>query len=114
METREELGNRLLAAVCRELQWSTDPRGAPTRLDDVIRAHRMTLVMDGLELSAWLTSDVELAVRVRVDAWGPSREDALRRAVEAQDGLVAELLLLEWTYVTHVCKAAAKERGGAD
>jgi hypothetical protein len=111
---RRDLVRKLLETACRSMEWDA-ARGAPPerRLAAALAAHRLEVKLPGLELMAWITEDVELAIWVRVRrSWTPSLEQRLRSALEEHSAVVAGLVLEGFRDVVRACESAAR-RGHA-
>jgi hypothetical protein len=107
---RRELVKRLLVDVSRTTTWTG---GAPVRerLARAIAAQRLEVDLSGLELSAWVTDDVELAIWVRVrNGWSSATERALAAALESERSVIAGLLLADWDGLVAACSAASADQ----
>jgi hypothetical protein len=109
-DIRKVLLRKLLLDACREVQWGR--AGTPvTRLEAAWRTHRLEIDLGDLELVAWVTQNVELAVWVRVArTFSPALEKALVKRIEGTDSLVARLLLVDWPNLRAACESAAGDR----
>lgn len=107
---RRDLVRKLLETACRSMEWDA-ARGAPPerRLAAALAAHRLEVKLPGLELMAWITEDVQLAIWVRVRrAWTPALEQRLRATLEDHSAVVAGLVLEGWPDVVRACESAAR------
>ena len=105
-QTQKDLVQRLLVEVSRAVQWA--PGGDPAdRFARAIAAYRLDLDLGDMELSAWLTEEVDLAIWVHVRrAWSPAVQRALSDALEKDGSIVAALLLADWENLTATCASA--------
>ena len=106
---QRQLIRMLLETACRSVEWAPDARSSATeRLAGALGAHRLELAVGGVELRAWVTDDVGLAVSVRVtQGWNSLIEKSLYDALDRNSSLVAGLLLWEWAELRAACAAAA-------
>jgi hypothetical protein len=99
----------LLETTCRSVEWDRDNSSpAEERLAGALKRHRLELSVDGVELRAWVTDEVGLAVSVRVTrGWNSVVEKSLYDALDRDRSVVAGLLLWEWAELRAACSAAA-------
>jgi len=93
------IDSELIRMVCEA---ATQSRQVPSSSD------RLDLAVNGLELHAWITPDVQLDFDVRVTRWNADVERALYEALDRNDSLVAGLLLWEWSALRRTCAAASR------
>jgi hypothetical protein len=107
---RKDLVQRLLHDVSRAVQWAAPDGDVSERFARVISTYRLDLDLGDIELSAWLTEDVELAIWVRARRmWTPTVQRALLDALERDGSIVAGLLLTDWTNLTAACASASSD-----
>jgi hypothetical protein len=73
-------------------------------------SHAFRLQLPRIVLEAWMTSELQLALRIQeVSDWDAELERMLRRTLEQSSSLVAGLLLEEWPMVCAACAARGRQ-----
>ena len=106
---QRELIRMLLETACRSVEWDRSRDAtAEERLASALSRHRLELAVEGVELRAWVTDEVGLAVSVRVTrGWNSVIEKALYDALDRNSSVLAGLLLWEWAELRAACSSAA-------
>lgn len=112
---RRDLVRKLLETACRSMEWDAVRDASPERrLAAALATHRLEVKLPGLELMAWITEEIELAIWVRVRrAWTATLAQRLRHELEENSAVVAGLVLEQWPDVLRACESAARRSATA-
>jgi hypothetical protein len=98
---RARILSTMIETAARSVGWHAS---AEDRITTALLAHQVTVVLPEIELRAWVTAELALAISVvRALSWDADVEARLRDALERSAALVAGLLLEEWEVVRTAC-----------